>query len=215
MDAAVQRSNPACLMVTLLGAWQSFPAAQRVFAGGELTLTHAPLEQRAFRAALTRYRPAWLLFGEDVAEDTALLLIAIARKTLPDTKLAVLCPEEDFGRCERWARRGALVCLDPPSSPERLLPALNDATKLDLAVQAGCFQRRWLLRRAELEAIARLTSQEERVLALLGTGCTNAQIAAELTLAESTIQSHLRNLFQKLGVTNRTEAANAAKILGL
>ncbi|MEK7326310.1 MAG: LuxR C-terminal-related transcriptional regulator [Chloroflexota bacterium] len=38
-------------------------------------------------------------------------------------------------------------------------------------------------------------------------GKSNAQIAAMLTLSENTVKFHLRNLFAKLGVANRTEAA--------
>jgi DNA-binding NarL/FixJ family response regulator len=45
------------------------------------------------------------------------------------------------------------------------------------------------------------------VLALLTDGLTNAEIADRLGLRSSTIKFHLRNLFTKLGVENRTEAA--------
>ena len=38
-------------------------------------------------------------------------------------------------------------------------------------------------------------------------GCTNAQIADELFLAESTVKSHLSSAFSKLGVSSRNEAA--------
>lgn len=52
-----------------------------------------------------------------------------------------------------------------------------------------------------------LTPREESVLALVAEGQSNAQIAQALGLTENTVKFHLQNLYQKLGVSNRTEAA--------
>ncbi|MBK9714196.1 MAG: response regulator transcription factor [Kouleothrix sp.] len=56
-------------------------------------------------------------------------------------------------------------------------------------------------------ALARLTERELDVLRLLAEGQTNAQIADRLAVQESTVKFHVQNIFQKLGVANRTEAA--------
>ena len=61
---------------------------------------------------------------------------------------------------------------------------------------------------AELEArLARLTSQERRVLDLITEGCTNRQIGDAVYLAEKTVKNHVTTILRKLGVTRRTEAA--------
>lgn len=52
-----------------------------------------------------------------------------------------------------------------------------------------------------------LTEREETVLRLVAAGRSNTAIAEELCLSESTVKFHLRNLFAKLGVANRNEAA--------
>lgn len=52
-----------------------------------------------------------------------------------------------------------------------------------------------------------LTQRERDVLRLMASGLPNAQIADRLTVQESTVKFHLQNIFQKLGVCNRTEAA--------
>jgi len=66
--------------------------------------------------------------------------------------------------------------------------------------------RRWLIR-APGQDPNTLTDREESVLALVAEGKSNSQIGAALGLSENTIKFHLKNLYSKLGVTNRTEAA--------
>ncbi len=66
--------------------------------------------------------------------------------------------------------------------------------------------RRWLIHKHKENENA-LTEREETILALVAEGKTNAQIGAALSLSENTVKFHLKNLFSKLGVTNRTEAA--------
>ncbi len=52
-----------------------------------------------------------------------------------------------------------------------------------------------------------LTVREQEVLALLALGLSNAEIAHELFLSVDTIKTHVRRVFNKLGVNNRTQAA--------
>jgi two-component system, NarL family, response regulator DevR len=63
--------------------------------------------------------------------------------------------------------------------------------------------------------LARLTSQERRILHLIADGMTNRQIAREMHLAEKTIKNYVSNLLTKLGMERRTEAAVFATRLEL
>jgi DNA-binding CsgD family transcriptional regulator len=60
-----------------------------------------------------------------------------------------------------------------------------------------------------------LTAREQEVLALLAEGMTNAQLAEVLFISERTANRHVSNIFIKLGVHNRTQAARAAVAAGL
>lgn len=51
-----------------------------------------------------------------------------------------------------------------------------------------------------------LSAREEDVLAALARGLPNAEIATELRVSENTVRFHLKNIYEKLDVTNRTEA---------
>ena len=57
--------------------------------------------------------------------------------------------------------------------------------------------------------IASLTARERELAELVCDRKTNAQIAAELFLSQKTVESHLRNIFQKLGASSRVEVARA------
>jgi DNA-binding NarL/FixJ family response regulator len=52
-----------------------------------------------------------------------------------------------------------------------------------------------------------LSAQEERVMALVAQGKTNKEIAAALGLSDKTVKNYLANVFQKLRVTRRAQAA--------
>lgn len=57
---------------------------------------------------------------------------------------------------------------------------------------------------------ADLTAREREVLTLLVKGYSNHEIAHALKISPGTVKGHLNNIFSKLGVTNRTEAATLA-----
>jgi DNA-binding CsgD family transcriptional regulator len=58
-----------------------------------------------------------------------------------------------------------------------------------------------------------LTARERRVLAELATGATNREIAERLVVSVHTVERHLANVYAKIGVRNRAEAAAYAEPL--
>jgi DNA-binding NarL/FixJ family response regulator len=52
-----------------------------------------------------------------------------------------------------------------------------------------------------------LSPQEERVLALVADGLTNKEIASTLKLSDKTVKNYLANMFQKLHISRRAQAA--------
>ena len=59
-----------------------------------------------------------------------------------------------------------------------------------------------------------LTGREREVLELIVAGMANKQIARRLGISEKTVKGHLTNLFQRIGVTDRTQAALWAERTG-
>ncbi|TDA67756.1 MAG: response regulator transcription factor [Clostridia bacterium] len=103
-----------------------------------------------------------------------------------------LLPRQVAQAVEHIVQAG-LVCLPRPG-PESL-----DGERSE----GGCFPP------------YQLTRREYEVLSLLGQNCSNQEIASNLCLAESTVKTHLHNIFRKLGAQNRTEAILAASRLRL
>ncbi len=93
---------------------------------------------------------------------------------------------------------------------------LNAATSAFGAVGAQGWERR---AREELRAAGAklprvasampLTAQEERIAKLVAEGLSNKEIAGRLVISTKTVEGHLRNIFEKLGVTSRTQVARA------
>ncbi len=57
------------------------------------------------------------------------------------------------------------------------------------------------------EKLARLSTQEERILTLVAQGMTNKEIGVELFISEKTVKNHVSHILQKLQMSRRSEAA--------
>jgi LuxR family transcriptional regulator, maltose regulon positive regulatory protein len=68
---------------------------------------------------------------------------------------------------------------------------------------------------AQRGLVEALSERELEVLALIARGLTNAEIAAELVIALTTVKGHTTNIYGKLGVHTRTQAVARARALGL
>ncbi len=60
-----------------------------------------------------------------------------------------------------------------------------------------------------------LSEREVEVLQLMAKGSANKQIAADLSITESTVKTHVANIFQKLEINHRTEAVTKAMSQGI
>jgi DNA-binding NarL/FixJ family response regulator len=79
------------------------------------------------------------------------------------------------------------------------------------------FANRPVLRadRPDASAVASLTPREREVLACLGEGLSNGDIAERLDMAEATVKTHVSRLLGKLGLRSRVQAAVLAQELGI
>jgi DNA-binding NarL/FixJ family response regulator len=107
-------------------------------------------------------------------------------------------PPEDLIGLVRAAAQGHTVLS--PAAARRLVAASTDSLSA---------------RERARELIGSLTEREAQVLAGLGAGLTNAQIAARLFLSEATVKGYVSRTLDKLGCVNRTQAGLLAHDAGI
>jgi DNA-binding NarL/FixJ family response regulator len=139
----------------------------------------------------------------------------ILRQRDPPT-IVVLTTFDQNEYIYRALRAGAAGFLlkDAPSS--RLIAAVRAAATGDSLIEPSITQR--LVERFAEPVVApgipaelaKLTERELDVLRLIGRGLSNAEIAAEMVVAETTVKTHVARILSKLGVRDRVQAVVVA-----
>ncbi len=131
-------------------------------------------------------------------------LHAVRTERLP-VRVVVLSAFGDASAMRAAVEGGADGFVLKTSSPIATITAIRQVASGQLVFPQAA--RRWLAAGSRKPALDALTAREEEVLALVAEGRSNGEIGRALGLRGSTVKFHLRNLFVKLGVANRTEAA--------
>ncbi|WP_417584373.1 response regulator [Pelagibacterium sp.] len=162
-----------------------------------------------------RHRPDMLLL--DVAMATGGVdVIPDVLKVSPNTLVVMLTASTKVNDVSRSLDLGAVSYLLKGTTARELLNAVKEI--FDGRVQISprllgdlISQQQIHSLSPEQEAIAKLTDQEARVLRLVSQGFSNAEIGRTLEVQEKTVKFHLSNIFEKLAVRNRVEAALLAQ----
>lgn len=109
-------------------------------------------------------------------------------------------------------RRGASGYLLKHSGPSALIDKVRAALRGEVPLDPAAVT---VLARPDDDPLAELTPRELEVLTLIAQGMSNKQIAARLGIAEKTVKTHTGNLFAKLDVRDRVQAALLARDRGL
>ncbi len=95
----------------------------------------------------------------------------------------------------------------------------SDSTEIDAAyterLRAAFEEEAGILPLTGKELVEPLTGREVEVLRLVVAGASNNEIATQMYISENTVKKHVSNIFQKLNVTNRLQAANRVRELRL
>ena len=131
----------------------------------------------------------------------------------PDTRVVLFTSFSDREQIVRALDAGAIGYLLKDAEPVAIHEALRAAARGEapLAPKAAAA----LLASRSERSTVELTVRERDVLALVIAGDVNKQIARKLGISEKTVKGHLTNLFQRIGVADRTQAALWAERNGI
>lgn len=130
-------------------------------------------------------------------------LAEIRRRELP-VRVLLLTAFGDGESIQSALEGGADGLALKTASPRQTVEAIRQVGQGYLVFPPAA--RKWL-RGHQRDPGPSLSAREWEVLGHAARGFSNAQIASALSVSENTVKFHLQNIFQKLNVNNRTEAA--------
>lgn len=145
------------------------------------------------------------------------------REASPDTRVLVLTTFHEDTEIFDALRAGASGYLLKDTPSEKLVEAIHAVVRGESVIEPSVatkvvaeFNRLSSLRSTEATVSSTMLSVREMdVLRHLARGRTNKEIASDLHVTEGTVKNHLTNIFSRLGVLDRTQAALKARELGL
>jgi DNA-binding NarL/FixJ family response regulator len=141
---------------------------------------------------------------------SGLELIKSVREMDDRAKTIVLSSYDGDADIQRALDAGAQGYVAKGLVRDELLNAIRTVARGGKHIPAAMAQR--LVDHMKDDAIS---ERETQVLLLVAAGKRNKEIAAELSIAEDTVKMHVRNIFSKLDVTDRTEAVTVALRRGI
>jgi two-component system nitrate/nitrite response regulator NarL len=174
-------------------------------------------------AIAARKQPDIILLDLDLGRDSGLDFLPELFTAAKDARVLVLTGVRDPGAHARAVRLGAMGLVMKEEAAEVVIKAIEKVhagevwldrstaakvlTEITRAPEAKKSDPPTEAKESDPEVvkIATLTEREREVIALIGEGLKNKQIATRLQISETTVRHHLTSVFGKLGVSDRLE----------
>jgi two-component system response regulator DevR len=169
-------------------------------------------------ALVQRLRPDLLLTDVEAADgdNAGLVCLREARRQVPELRGIVLSLSDDAQQIDAALQAGAAAYVLKSAHPDDLASAVRQsfAHSVYFAAASGLWNAHAQQGSVSADQ-AELTKREREILQLAAEGHSNAQLARMLWVTEQTVKFHLSNVYRKLDVSNRTEAARWAQLHGV
>ena len=160
-----------------------------------------------------QHRPDVLLLDLSMPDLDGIEVTKRLRDVSPDTKVVVFTSFSDRERIVQALDAGAVGYLLKDAEPDELHAAVQAAARGEAPLTPRAAAA-LLAHRRDRPPEVELTPREREVLGLVVDGLANKQIARRMGISEKTVKGHLTNLFQRIGVADRTQAALWAERTG-
>jgi DNA-binding NarL/FixJ family response regulator len=166
-----------------------------------------------------RLRPDLVLMDITMPQMTGLEALRLIKAELQETQVVMLTVSDDNADLFEAVKAGAqgylLKNLNASEFLEMLAGLEHGEAALTRKTAARLIEGFADLSRPRSEPLDSLTQREIEILHLVAEGLSNKAIAQALFVSENTVKYHMKNILQKLGAQNRTEAATYALRAGL
>ena len=158
--------------------------------------------------------PDVILLDQDMPGLDSVAAIRFIKERVPKTEIIVLAEETDIEKSFRTLEAGATGYVLKDISPDNLARAIegvcNGKTLMHPQVARQLVERFRALSREkngkdDLQ-LGGLTSRELQILLEMTKGATDKEIAKKAHVSTTTVKSHIRSIFRKIGARNRTQA---------
>jgi DNA-binding NarL/FixJ family response regulator len=154
--------------------------------------------------------PDVVVAAMDGDPNTAGEVLSRMRSASPGSRIVVLTTIETPRHLKALSRLGIDACVHRSSPSEDLIAAIDALGRAPRGDDAAVSVPRGLLDRMGGEPEGALSERETEVVVLAARGASNRRIGKELHISEGTVKRHLANVYEKMGVHSRTEAARKA-----
>jgi len=166
-----------------------------------------------------RLRPDLVLMDITMPQMTGLEALRLIKTELQETQVVMLTVSDDNANLIEAVKAGAQGYLLKNLSASEFLEMLAGLEHGEAAITrktaARLIEGFADLSHPRSEPLDSLTQREIEIVRLVAEGLSNKAIAQALFVSENTVKYHMKNILQKLGVQNRTEAATYALRTGL
>jgi DNA-binding NarL/FixJ family response regulator len=179
--------------------------ASLVDSAPDMTVVGAASQGREALDLLATIRPNVVLMDLSMPEMDGVTATREIVRVAPGSQVLVLTSFADRSRVREAIDAGAVGYVLKDADPADLLEAIRAVARGESPLDPRVARTLLELRSANVNA--ELTAREQEVLGLVGQGRANKQIARTLGISERTVKAHLGNIYSRLGVADRTQAA--------
>lgn len=161
---------------------------------------------------VAREEPNIVLLNTDLNDEEAFDFLGLLHASAPNTRILVLTAKRDSEAHDRAVLLGAMGIVLRENAPGTLVRAIERVCAGEVWLDRSAMGRVFAqmssnskIKKVDPEAAkaASLTEREREVVALIGEGLRNKEIADRLFISETTVRHHLTSIYSKVDITNR------------
>jgi DNA-binding NarL/FixJ family response regulator len=154
--------------------------------------------------------PDVILMGLRLPRQSGIETTKNIKAEYPEIQIIVLSFLNDIADINAAMQAGASGFLLKTVREEELIKAIDTVMSGEAVFSPEIAKNLLAILRRPSQELSALTERETQILRMVALGATNKKIAQDMSLSVRTVETHIANIFTKLGVTTRTEAVTTA-----